>query len=78
MRKTSKKLEIDLPEEPPSGGYACCPSGDTEYDEAIAVWHKQVNKVILDAIPRGFRLKSSEIKKITVVRHFAEITVEEV
>lgn len=76
MNKT-QKIEIDLPEEPPAGGYACCPSGDNEYDEALHEWRIKVNKLILDKIPRGFNLKSSEIKKVTVVRHFATIVVEQ-
>lgn len=75
--KKSLKIEIDLPEEPPSGSFSCCPSGDNEYDEALAEWRKKVNKVILEAVPYGFNLKSSDIKKTTVVRHFATIVVEE-
>jgi hypothetical protein len=71
-----KKLEIDLPEPPPAGGFSGCPSGDTEYDEAMDAWYAKCNEVILKAIPKGYRLKSSEVKKTTVVRNFAVIEVE--
>jgi hypothetical protein len=70
------KKTIELPAPPPSGGFSGSPSGDTEYDEAMAKWHRQVNAIILDAIPLGFKLKSSEIKEEKIVRHFAEIVVE--
>jgi len=75
--KKSKKIEIELPEEPPSGGYAACPSGDNDYDDAMKEWQKNVNAVILAAIPRGYNLKSCETKKVQIVRHYATIVVEE-
>ena len=71
MIKKSKKIEIDLPEEPPSGGYASCPSGDNDYDDAMKEWQKNVNAVILAAIPLGYNLKSCETKKVQIVRHYA-------
>lgn len=75
--KKTKKIEIDLPEEPPAGGYSGCPSGDNEYNEAMKEWQKDVNAVILAAIPRGYNLKSCETKKTQIVRHYATITLEE-
>ena len=77
MKKT-KNFEIDLPEEPSAGGYACCPSGDIAYDDAMKEWRNKVNEVILAAIPCGYNLKSCEIKNFQIVRHFAAITLEEV
>lgn len=71
-----KKISVELPEPPPAGGFACCPSGDTEYDEAMEKWHKKVNAVILEAIPRGYKLQSSEVKEEKIVRHYANIVVE--
>ncbi len=72
----SGKKTIELPPPPPAGGFSGSPSGDNEYDDAMAKWQKQVNAIILDAIPIGHRLKSSEIKEEKIVRHFAEIVVE--
>ena len=76
MKTEKKKMEVELPEPPPSGGYAACPSGDCEYDEAMDKWREKVNEVILKSIPKGYNLKSSEIKKTQVVRNFAIIEVE--
>lgn len=73
---TKKKIEVELPEPPSAGGYASCPSGDTEYEEALADWKKVCNTKIVEAVPRGYDLKSSEVKTVKIVRHFAEIVVE--
>lgn len=72
----TKKLQIELPSPPSSGGFASCPSGDNDYDEAMAAWQKKVNAIILEAIPLGCKLKSSEIKEEKIVKHFAEIVIE--
>lgn len=72
----SKKIQIDLPAPPPAGGFSGSPSGDNDYDEALAIWHKKVNAIILEAIPLGYKLKASEVKEEKIVRHFAEIVVE--
>jgi len=69
----SGKKIIELPE-PPLAGSSTRPV-DTS-DEAMGKWQKQVNAMILDAIPIGFKLKSSEIKEEKIVRYFAEIVVE--
>ena len=61
-----KNIQVELPE-PPSGGYS-----DTEYDE----WRRKVNGIILEAIPRGYKLQSSDVKEIITVRHYADIVVE--
>jgi hypothetical protein len=71
-----KKIEVELPEAPSAGGYSCCPSGDGEYDAAIAKWHEACNATILKAVPINHKLVSSEVKKTTIVRNFAEIVVE--
>ena len=71
-----KKIEVELPEPPSAGGFAGCPSGDNEYDEALEKWRKEVNAVILNAIPRGYKLQASEVKEVKTVRHYAEIVVE--
>jgi hypothetical protein len=71
-----KKIEVELPEPPSSGGYASCPSGDTEYEEAMNEWHQKVNGIILKAVPKGYNLKSSEIKQTRTVRNFAVIEIE--
>ncbi len=72
----AKKIEVELPEPPSSGGYACCPSGDTEYEEAFDKWREKCNAVILKAVPKGYNLKSSEVKESRVVRHYAVIEVD--
>ena len=71
-----KKIQVELPEPPSSGGFAGCPSGDNEYEEALAVWRKEVNAKILQAIPTGYNLKSSEVKEERIVRHYADLVVE--
>lgn len=71
-----KKIEVELPEPPPAGGFSGCPSGDNEYDEAMDRWRKEVNGVILNAIPCGYVLQSSSVKEVKTVRHYAEIVVE--
>lgn len=71
-----KKIEVELPEPPSSGGFAGCPSGDNDYDDAMKRWRQTANAIIVKAIPDGYDLKSSEIKETKVVRHFAEIVVE--
>lgn len=76
INMNSKKIEVELPEKPSSGAYASCPSGDNEYNDAIEEWGKRVNAVVLNAIPRGYALKSSEVKEIKTVRQVAEIVVE--
>lgn len=76
LEMSNKKIEIELPEPPPAGGYASCPSGDTEYEEALDKWHEKVNALILKAVPRGYNLKSSEIKQTKVVRNYAVVEVE--
>jgi len=58
-----KRIEVELP---------APPSGDDE--EALADWCRSVNVKIVEAVPRGYNLKSSEVKE--VVRHVAEIVVE--
>lgn len=73
--KMKKTLEIDLPEKPPAGGFAGCPSGDNDYDEALKEWYKKVNKKILDSIPNGFNLVSSKVREVRIVKQIAEITV---
>lgn len=72
----SKKIQIDLPAPPPAGGFSGSPSGDNEYDDALAAWQKKVNAIILDTIPLGYKLKASEVKEERIVRHFVEIVVE--
>jgi hypothetical protein len=76
MDMNKKQLQVELPEPPPSGGFAGCPSGDTEYEDAMREWEKLCNAKILEAIPRGYNLKSSEIKEERIVRHYANIIVE--
>lgn len=71
-----KKIQVELPEPPPAGGFSGCPSGDTEYDDAIVIWQKTCNAKILEAIPNGYSLKSSEIKEDRIVRHYADLIVE--
>lgn len=71
-----KKIEVDLPTQPPAGGFACCPSGDNDYDEALKRWNHDVNQKILESIPNGFYLKSCTVKEIKVVKNVAEITLE--
>jgi hypothetical protein len=71
-----KKIEVELPEPPPAGGFAGCPSGDNAYDDALADWRKLCNTKILEAIPPGYTLKSSEIKEERIVRHYADLVVE--
>lgn len=76
MGMNKKQIEVELPAPPPSGGFAGCPSGDTEYEEAMREWEKDCNAQILAAIPRGYSLKSSEVKEERIVRHYANIVVE--
>jgi len=76
MGANKQQIEVELPEPPPAGGFAGCPSGDCEYDDAIREWEKVCNAKILAAIPRGFSLKSSEVKEEKIVRHYANIVVE--
>ena len=71
-----KKITIELPEPPSAGSYSGGPSGDTEYNEAIDKWYKKVNAMIVDAIPHGYKLSSSDISEVKTVRHLAEIVVE--
>ena len=73
---TKKKIQVELPEPPSAGGFAGCPSGDCEYDEAIKKWQKECNAKILEAIPYGYSLKSSEVKEERIVRHYADLIVE--
>lgn len=71
-----QQIEVELPEPPSAGGYASCPSGDTDYEEALADWRALCNAKVVAAIPRGFSLKSSEVKEEKIVRHYANIVVE--
>lgn len=76
MGINKKQIQVELPEPPPSGGFAACPSGDTEYEEALADWRALCNAKIIAAVPRGYNLKSSEVKEEKIVRHYANIIVE--
>jgi hypothetical protein len=69
-------FEVELPQKPPAGGFAGCPSGDNEYDEAMKAWNKEVNKIILENIPDGYFLKSCEVKEVKIVKTSAKLTVE--
>ena len=71
-----KQIQVELPAPPPAGGFACCPSGDNEYDDAVYEWQKKCNTMILAAVPRGYDLKSSEVKEERIVRHYANLVVE--
>jgi hypothetical protein len=72
-----KQIQVELPPPPPTaGGFACCPSGNSEYDDAMRDWEKLCNAKILEAIPRGYSLKSSEVKEEKIVRHYANLVVE--
>lgn len=76
MGMNKKKIQVELPEPPASGGFAGCPSGDNEYDDALIVWRALCNAKIVEAIPCGYDLKSSEIKEEKIVRHYADLVVE--
>jgi len=71
-----KIITIDLPAKPSSGAFSSGPSGDTEYDEALNAWRKEVNARILESIPPGYSLQSSQVKHEKIVRDYAEIVVE--
>lgn len=60
-----KQIEVELPEPPSS-----------DNDDAMGEWEKLCNAKILEAIPRGYSLKSSEVKEVIIVRHYANIVVE--
>ena len=71
-----KKVTVELSEPPSAGGFAGCPSSDCEYDEAMDRWRAECNAKIVAAIPKGYSLKSSEIKEEKIVRHYADLIVE--
>lgn len=73
MGVNKKKIQVELPDPPPPGGFA---SGDKEYDDALIAWRKLCNAKILEAIPRSYTLKSSEIKEEKIVRYYADLVVE--
>ena len=61
LGENRKRVTVELPE----------PSSDDD-----AAWRKACNARILDAIPEGYLLKSSEIKEETFVRRYADLIVE--
>lgn len=71
-----KQIEVELSPPPPAGGFACCPSGDTEYEEALAKWRKECTAKIVAAVPTGYNLKSYEIKEEKIVKNYANLIVE--
>lgn len=58
-----KQIQVELPE-PPEG------------EEALAEYRKVCNARILEAVPSGYSLKSSEVKEERIVKHYADIVVE--
>lgn len=66
-----RDIEIEMPS---PGGFACCPSGDTDYEVSRA-------KAINDAVPDGYELvghvKDVKTEHRTKVEHFAVIKVRQ-